>query len=307
MKVENKKASIDYWNRNAVKWKDIAYDKGLNYVNFPTSEQRGKIVINEIIRLSDGKDDSILDIGCADGDLLISLISNGFYNVKGIDNSQGMVNEARKRLKDIATNLNEDEIFILGDADQLELSDKYDFISAMGLIEYLINVNSFFSHICDCLDDDGVAFIESRNKLFNLFSANQYTAESNISQLLDELEKSRSYSPITDDADIEGLIVEVYNHVCVESDFNSSQPDSFKEKYPFELPQYSPYEFNCILANHGLKIRHIVYYHAHPFPPVFQKVAKTVFNKLALAMQPLGYTPIGATMFSSFVAIVEKG
>ena len=307
MEKENKKESIDYWNRNAEKWKRFAFDPKGDFAEFPTSGQRGKIVIDEIVKQGkERRNASILDLGCADGALLMALIDNGYCNVSGIDNSAAMINEARKRLKLKSTTLNEEDIFVLGDVDNLILPGNYDFISALGLIEYLVDVQSFFTNVSNRLNDSGLVFIESRNKLFNLFSANQYTLKSDIPYLLGELEKSRSYSPITDEADIASIVANIYKGVDIDATAIAGKPCLPNGTYPFDLPQYSPSELNGILSKSGLKIRNIIYYHAHPFPPVFEKNISIAFNKLALAMQPLGSTPIAATMFSSFVAIVEK-
>ena len=308
MKVGNKETSIRFWDRNALEWSSMAYNKSGDYKRFPTSEQRGGIVANEIKKNSSNNNASILDIGCADGDLLISLIDMGYSNVTGIDNSQGMIDKARQTLSDKHINLDSDDIFNIQDADCLDLHRKYDYISAMGLIEYLTNLDSFFLKIHSHLNNDGIALIESRNKLFNLSSANTYTLNSDIETLLIELENSKKFSQIVDDHEISNLIASVYNGINIDNSLinvnnNKNLP---YEEYPFDLPQYSPSELNIILEKNGLTIRHVVYYHAHPFPPIFQNSIGAVFNRLADEMQPLGHTSIGATMFSSFVATVEK-
>ena len=167
MKTDNKNKSIDFWNRNAEQWKEMAFNLKGDFSNFPTSEQRGKIVVDAVLKHGNDKNVSYLDIGCGDGELVLSLIENDFCNVKGFDNSKGMIYEAKRKLKQRFPSLNIDEVFIKQDADQ-KLPGKYDFISAIGLIEYLIDVDSFFSDVFDALNDHGQAFIESRNKLFNL-------------------------------------------------------------------------------------------------------------------------------------------
>jgi 2-polyprenyl-3-methyl-5-hydroxy-6-metoxy-1,4-benzoquinol methylase len=307
MKIKNKEESISFWDRNANKWEDMAYNKCGDYTRFPTSEQRGNIVINEIKINSNNNNASILDIGCANGDLLMSLIDTGYLNVTGLDNSKSMIDEARKVLKSKYENLNSCDIFNVQDADYLDLHCKYDFISAMGLIEYLTDLDSFFLKIHNHLNDTGVMLIESRNKLFNLSSANTYTLDSDIDVLLRELESSKKYSQITDDHEVKTIIANIYNGINIDNSLiNIDSNEKPPEEYPFNLPQYSPSELNKILEKNGLTIRHVIYYHAHPFPPIFQNSIGAVFNKLADAMQPLGYTPIGSTMFSSFVAIVEK-
>ncbi len=305
MEIEKKEKSINFWNRNAEKWKEMASNLKGDYANFPTSEQRGKIVVDGMLQQSKDKNVSYVDIGCGDGELVLSLIDNGFCNVKGFDNSKGMIDEARRKLSQRSTPLKIEDVFVLKDADQ-KLTGKYDFISAIGLIEYLIDVDSFFSDICGALNDKGFAFIESRNKLFNLFSANNYTQNSEISNLLEELEESKRYSPVSNRKEILRLMGEAFSGFNIEGLSFPEESGTKREKYPFDLPQYSPSQLNDMLSKNGLKIDHVVYYHAHPFPPIFEKVLGPAFNKLAVAMQPLAYTPIATTMFSSFVAIVKK-
>jgi 2-polyprenyl-3-methyl-5-hydroxy-6-metoxy-1,4-benzoquinol methylase len=306
MEIENKAKSINFWNRSAEKWGSMAYNKCGDYARFPTSEQRGNIVINEVKINSNNNNSLILDIGCANGDLLISLIDEGYLNVTGIDNSKGMIDEARKTLDNKYKDLDGFNVFNVQDADSLDLQYKYDFISAMGLIEYLVDVDSFFEKIYKHLNSTGIALIESRNKLFNLSSANIYTLNSDINKLLKELENSKIYSQITDDYEVKTLVANVYNNINIDDNLIDNKENLSFEEYPFNLPQYSPYELNLILEKSGLTIRHVVYYHAHPFPPIFQNPIGSVFNKIASEMQPLGYTSVGATMFSSFVAVVEK-
>jgi hypothetical protein len=78
------------------------------------------------------------------------------------------------------------------------------------------------------------------------------------------------------------------------------------EKYPFSLPQYTPHEIESLCKKHGLKLKYAIYYHPHPFPPKFENLFTQTYNKMAWLFEPLGYTPLGATICSSFIAVIKK-
>jgi len=70
--------------------------------------------------------------------------------------------------------------------------------------------------------------------------------------------------------------------------------------------QHTPEELESVLKKASLKLKYVVYYHCHPYLPRYEKLFPIIFNKIALIMQPLGYTPLGATICSAFVAVIEK-
>src|SRR3989344_5139453 len=124
---ENKEKSIEYWNNNAKNWKRIAYNPEGDLSLFPTSQVRNEVVINELIKLGK-KNAKILDIGCADGRLIRDMLKAGFTQVKGIDNSEKMIVEAKSLLKEEFPELNQDNIFFVEDADKLSsLNEKFDY------------------------------------------------------------------------------------------------------------------------------------------------------------------------------------
>jgi hypothetical protein len=58
-----------------------------------------------------------------------------------------MLSEAIKRLKQKFLPLNEKGFIFLEDADDIFWTEKYDYICAIGLIEYLIDIKKFFTFI----------------------------------------------------------------------------------------------------------------------------------------------------------------
>ena len=304
---ENKEKSIEYWNNNAKNWKRIAYNPEGDLSLFPTSQVRNEVVINELIKLGK-KNAKILDIGCADGRLIRDMLKAGFTQVKGIDNSEKMIVEAKSLLKEEFPELNQDNIFFVEDADKLSsLNEKFDYITAIGLIEYVKDINSFFVSLHNLLVNDGLAFIESRNKLFNLFSANHFTSKiEDIPALIEEINSIKNLSPVQDQGKVVLDTFQRIGNELNESKINFSLQKNSFEKYPFNLPQYTPLEFVNFCEKNNLKTNEIIYYHCHPFAPKYESEFTQLFNKLGIMMQPLGYTPLGALICSSFVAKVRK-
>ena len=310
MKTKNKKDSIKYWDEHARDWEKMAYDKEKKYLKFPTSQQRQDITINEIEKLASTKKVSIVDLGCANGELVRTLLKKGFINVKGIDNSKKMTEVAKKILKKEIPHIDPNKIFFVDDVNYLNKNEIFDFVTAMGLIEYLINIDAFFKKLYHLLNRGGYAFIESRNKLFNLFSANKYTYKSPTRELVEELEDIKVFSPIKDEKEIEDIIIKTFISIGKNlENIKLSKEDKRIEKFdrfPFELPQATPKEIEILCKKHNLKLRYVVYYHPHPFLPKFENNFPTIFNRISLPMQPLGYTPLGATICSAFIAIIQK-
>jgi len=306
MKEENKEESIAYWNNVAENWKRMAYSPDGDLSIFPSSQVRHKVVISELIKFGK-KDAKILDIGCADGRLIRDMLNAGFTNVKGIDNSEKMIAEAKRLVKEEFPHLNPNNIFFVEDADELSLNEKFDYVTAMGLIEYVKDVNSFFATLRNLLVDEGLAFVESKNKLFNLFSANDYTSKTeDIQALIKELDYVKYLSPVQDQGKVVLSTFQKIGKELNKPDIDFSVQKKSFEKYPFYLPQYTPLEFVTFCKTANLEATEMIYYHCHPFAPRYESGFPQLFNKLGIMMQPLGYTHIGALICSAFVAKVRK-
>lgn len=309
MKKKDKKNSIAYWNRHASDWEKMAYNKEKKYLSFPSSAQRENITVNEIEKIAPGKNVSIIDLGCANGELVRHLLRDGFKNVRGVDNSAKMIALAKQFLKKEMPAIDANAVFSINDVDNLKENSYFDVITGMGIIEYLLDLNAFFSKVARGLKKGGYAFIESRNKLFNLYSANRYTEESDMATLVKSVRDSARFSPIQDKKAIEKIVLQTF--VSIGDQLKTVTPQKSKEgnkfeSYPFSLPQYTPQEIAALCQKHSLKVKYIVYYHAHPFPPNFSREFPQTFNRIALGMESLGYTPIGATLCSSFIAVIQK-
>lgn len=305
----DKNNSIKYWNRHAKDWRKMAYDKNKAYLRFPSSGQREEITIKEIGNLARNKNVSIIDLGCGDGELVRNILGKGFRNVRGIDNSERMIAVAKQILKKKMSQIDANRIFSIDDVDSLKRDKTFDFVTGMGIIEYLLDIRAFFLRLTQILKPGGYAFIESKNKLFNLFSANKYTYKSDMMELVRKSDDVKRFSPVRDKKEIEKIAIKTFisignNLKNIKSGGNYKKPEF--EKYPFYLPQYSPQEIEALCKKYNLKLKYVIYYHPHPFPPKFEGDFPKTFNRIALSMEPLGYTPLGAVLCSSFIAVIQK-
>lgn len=300
----NKDKSISFWDEVAQEWIERAYAKDDNYSVFPSAQIRNMVLVENFLKQFD-KSQSILDIGCADGELIIDLRKAGFTNLSGIDNAAEMIKVSKSRYALQFPEEDQDNIFYVDDADSLNLKASFDIITAIGLIEYLEDRVSFFKTINNLLKDDGSIFIESRNRLFNVFSANNYTKNTkDISDLIDEI---NLLSSRMDASNLKNSIIEFLS--SINNDITSISQDvetKVFKSYPFQLPQLTPSELTTELEMAGFKVKRIHFYHAHIFPPAYGEKIPHLFNSIGVKMQALANTPLGPLICSAFIAEAHK-
>lgn len=299
----NKKKSLKFWNENARNWSKMAYSDKKNYTLFPSSEIRNFEIVNYL--RGKNKKSKILDIGCADGKLMEDLINIGFKNLSGIDNSENMISIAKKKLKNNNSKLN----FYTQDVEKIKLKDEYNIITAIGLIEYLNNINKFSKNIDNLLKKNGILIIESRNKLFNLYSSNKYTL--NDKNKLDKYFKEvTNFEKEIKTKKLEQITINVIKKINEYSKIHKKTNNKIIQKkvaqIPLSLPQYTPKEIDKIFLKKNYKKIKNIFYHAHLFPPNYSKYMPQLYNKIGVIMQPYGHTSLGALICSSFLSIYKK-
>lgn len=300
----DKNESIKFWDDVAEEWRERAYAKDNNYSVFPSAEVRNSVLVKNLKdRFSPA--DSILDVGCADGELIIELKRAGFQNLHGIDNAHEMINVSNARYAEEFGDKDSGVRFTIADADSLEPNDTYDVITAIGLIEYLEDRPGFFKQIHKQMTPNGTAFIESRNRLFNVFSANEYTKRTeDLDKLIDEVNHFRQ---TTDAIEFQNAIADCIMELGKDiPDLTRKVEEKNFKSYPFDLPQFTPRELEAQLNEAGFIVKDFHFYHAHLFPPLFGQTVPHLYNNIGVKMQSLATTGIGALICSAFIAEVIK-
>ena len=116
-----------------------------------------------------------LDLGCGSGELVFELAQLGIH-ATGIDFSDKMVELCKE--KAIRLGIEKQCQFEIGSVMDFDFGQqKFDLITAFGFIEYLRpeELSVFFAMCRKLLNPGGVVQIGSRNRLFNVFSLNQFT------------------------------------------------------------------------------------------------------------------------------------
>ncbi|GIV30604.1 MAG: glycosyl transferase [Bacteroidia bacterium] len=126
----------EYLNRK--KYRFYEYFENLAET-YPKHREKTSYYWNDIINYCNffiHEDDSVLEIGCGTGETLSKLKGK---NKTGIDYSPKMIAKARERYPELN--------FILQDATQLELDEKFDIIVVTNVIGFIDNLNELFESL----------------------------------------------------------------------------------------------------------------------------------------------------------------
>jgi len=167
---DQQKQVKEVFEKHADKWFSKAQNKSNNSINI--IQQRNQFV--EYIALKFlKKKDSILDVGCGTGDLVFSLLEKEF-EAFGIDFAKSMIDKAKIEAE---KNNHSQERFTTISFFDFKPKTKLNMISANGFIEYISQgeLTEFLNKTHSYLEKNGLLVFSSRNRLFNIFSFNNYT------------------------------------------------------------------------------------------------------------------------------------
>jgi len=145
--------------------KTFSFDNGL--INEENIRKRAKTVLIQLKKLNpNGK--TLLDIGSGYGFFLDEAQKTGII-VTGLEPSEKLYSYSKK------FNYLNNRIFIIGQTFNLffkkSLKVKYDFISAIHVIEHLNHPKAFLKQVSSLLNKDGILYIETPNFDSHLFNS----------------------------------------------------------------------------------------------------------------------------------------
>ena len=105
----------------------------------------------------------LLDVGCGSGDFLseLGVVFPAYWRLAGIDPSQAAIDECEAKALTVRKGyLNEDDI----------VTDTYQIVTLVSVLEHVGSPKSLIKGIAQCLEDDGLLYIEVPNLLQAEFS-----------------------------------------------------------------------------------------------------------------------------------------
>jgi len=280
MKVKEKKSrtkqqkeTLKFFDDKAKEWEDKATGKMEWKVN--VIKQRNDYAL----KVMEGRKKTkyVLDVGSGVGDLVCEMAKRG-VRATGIDIAGGMVDLAHRRASDERLDLAE---FITTDYFDWHVDDEsYDMIVANGFIEYISyeQRDDFFKDVWRVLKPGGSLVVSSRNRLFNLKSANDYTRGELRGGQVEKL--LREEIAIVSSESIDELRRVRAAELQPENTRHSNTGIGVNTRY-----QYTPVQLLKLLEKIGYQAKDISPIHIHVGSPMFKEENKAVHYKMANQMQ----------------------
>jgi SAM-dependent methyltransferase len=250
--THQQKTSLVYFNKKFKEWNMKSNSKNYNVITdrLRTTFRTYKKIKNQI---------DFLDIGCGTGQL--SIIINDKKNIvssTGLDYANNMIFQAKKNNRKLKSNVD----FICDSFFNHNFNKKFNLISAHGFIEYISQKEliDFFKILSKITKKNGYISIGSRNRLFNIFSSNQFTVmESNEDKknLINEMIEVNKFTNIENflkkklyktykifkKHPITGVLVKQRNQ------FTPFELSKLIEKFNFKITQIYPVNFHSIMPS----------------------------------------------------------
>jgi SAM-dependent methyltransferase len=295
----------EYFDRHAGAWVESAYAGG---ARFPVGPERVRLAI-EGVAPAVPAGGALVDLGCGGGQLVAHAAQLGWRAV-GVDVAPGMIDEARA-----ATAGLDDVELVVAPYDETGLaSGSFDAVTAIGLIEYLPDDDGLFAEAARLLRRGGRVAVSCRNRLYNVQSANRFTARElergDAAALLAELREGMERVGTQELYALAEELAAAGDELvaAAEADAAGPAPDLFDHPTTFgeERRQHTPAVLAEAAARAGLRPIETLAVHPHPLPPDLERLAPRFYNRLALAWQrPLERSPLGLAFSTAFVAVFE--
>lgn len=288
----------DVFQKHAKIWAKKAKSQNKNSIN--VIKQRNDFVKKISSKLLK-KSDQVLDVGCGTGDLVLDLHAMKF-DAYGIDFAESMIKKAISRA--IRQGVKKGKFKTISFFDY-EPNSKFRLISANGFIEYIseAELKKFIKKSYNMLEKGGFLVFSSRNRLFNLFSHNNYSLSeikiSSSNELLKEciiFNEAKNFDEILNKKFKSNLQTNLKFHDRKGSDI------SVDSRF-----QYTPFQIIDLLKKYGFKPLELLPIHIHVFPINTRNNPSRLHDFVSNYIQNQKHVPLQfITQSSSFMIMARK-
>lgn len=288
------KSSLTYFNKKFQEWNLKSNSKSYNVIidRLRTTFETYKKINKNI---------NFLDVGCGTGQLAIIMSKKkNVLESSGIDFAKNMITQSKKNNKKLKTKAK----FLHTSFFDARFDNKFDLIAAHGFIEYISQneLISFFKILSKITSKNGYISIGSRNRLFNLFSANEFTINENITDLKHLINES----------------IQINKFTTIKNFLKKKLHTKYKifKKHPItgvtvsQRNQFTPFELSSIIQKYGFKVTQIYPINYHSVLPSLlnnTNIYKSLYEKNALAVSKDFKKQIKlVTSSSSFIIEAKK-
>lgn len=294
-----------YYSSDVVeRWLDHVYQQA-GTEHFPFGLAR-ELVVRDVIEHQAVSPGLAYDLGCGGGQLAVALASVGF-RVRAVDFSAPMLAMAATAVETARVRDRVD----LVELDALAMDPTIGagpggLVIAMGFLEYCPDPSRFFARVRSCLVPGGIAIVEFRNRIFNAFSGNDYTArEAGNGQLAALVaEASRYWTSLGVTAGDIGTVLTLLRSVEL-SPTAPTERRAAVRPFPGDRLQHTFDEIVSLAEAAGLEIVELLGLHPHPFPPQIEAAAPAEYNAIAWSLQRAPRNPLVLMSCSSAAAVLR--
>lgn len=294
----------DYFDRHAHAWVEAAYDED---VRFPVGAERVRLAVEGVApAMSEGA--RLADLGCGGGQLCVHAANLGWRAV-GVDNAPGMIDEARANAGSVEIE------WITASYDESGLPDgELDAVTALGLVEYLPDDDGLLAEAARLLRPGGRFAVSCRNRLYNLLSANEYTAQEYedeaprlLAELRELLERTDASALHALAESLAGAGDDLGRAAAADRDVPPRELHDHRRAFQRGRRQHTPRDLDDAAERNGFRALDVLALHPHPLPPALEPLAPRTYNRLARAWQDsLERSPAGLAFSTAFVAVYER-
>ncbi len=285
---------IEYWEKNADRYRDEAYRYDPARARYPFYETRLALLDDMAKALPLGR---CLDAGCGGGAVTIHFLEKG-WDGYGVDAAEAMVALARQNLTEAGHSA---ERIGRTSVTDLELfpDEHFDLIISAGVMEYLTEEEeaAAFAEARRVLRPDGRILVENINGLFDLSTFNRFTIDFFAGQVF----------PLFFEAEAERAeLAERLRGLVAHPDKPSREGVYSTTRDQVYTKSEIPLDYGRKVAGYGFKELEQGFYRFHAVPPLLFE-DRPELERVAIAKElELSRHWIGTFMASGFISLLAK-